>query len=77
MKQEVLLAEVEDLLRTMPNRATLAHNNDENYSWFGRVAEFVDEWDPIKSPVLELRIAGIQSNIGTRHDEGASVVLHS
>jgi hypothetical protein len=42
MKKEIsserLLAEIDDLIRNMPPRATIRHETPENYSWFGRVA---------------------------------------
>ena len=44
-----LLAEVEDLLRTMPPRATIRHDLPENYAWFGRAAALVTEWNSVKS----------------------------
>jgi hypothetical protein len=40
-----LLAELEDLLRTMPPRATLRHDNDENLAWFGRARAIVEAWN--------------------------------
>lgn len=47
MTNEQLLAEVEDLLRTMPPRATLRHDTDENISWLGRAAALVEAWKPL------------------------------
>lgn len=44
-----LLAEVEDLLRTMPPRATIRHETPENYAWLGRAAALVSEWSTIKA----------------------------
>lgn len=46
---EQLLAEVEDLIRTMPERATIRHETLENYAWFGRAAALVTEWNSIKT----------------------------
>lgn len=40
---EQLLAEVDDLLRTMPERATIRHDLDANLAWFGRAAAIVQE----------------------------------
>jgi len=48
MNQEELLGEVEDILRTMPPRATLHHPTDENFAWLGRVCAFIETWDPTK-----------------------------
>jgi hypothetical protein len=75
INERELLAEVEDLLRTMPNGATLASVNEENFSWPGRVAAFVDVWDPMKSPILDLGIGRIHSNFGMGQDEGINSIL--
>jgi len=41
-----LLAEVEDVLRTMPARATIFHDAPENLAWFGRAKAVVIEHGP-------------------------------
>ena len=46
MTKEELLAELEDLLRTMPPRETLRHETPDNLSWLGRAAAILKEWDP-------------------------------
>ncbi len=43
-----LLGEVEDILRSMPDRATLRHPKDENFSWLGRVSAVIEAWDSPK-----------------------------
>ncbi len=47
--QEQLLIEVEDLLRTRPDKNQLRHDTDENHSWFGRCAAIINEWDSSKT----------------------------
>jgi hypothetical protein len=49
MTKEQLLAEVEDLLRTMPPRPTIRHETDENLSWLGRVSAVIEQWTPTKA----------------------------
>ena len=44
LTDEQLLAEVEDILRTMPPRGTLRHPTDENFAWLGRVGALVEAW---------------------------------
>jgi hypothetical protein len=44
-----LLAEIEDLLRTMPPRETIRHETSENLSWLGRIAAAIELWNPIKN----------------------------
>lgn len=48
MTDEELLGEVEDLLRNMPERSTIRHELDENFSWLGRVSAVIEEWDKAK-----------------------------
>jgi hypothetical protein len=45
MTPEQMLAEVEDILRTMPPRPTIRHELDENFAWLGRAGAFVASWD--------------------------------
>lgn len=54
MKNEDLLGEVEDLLRTMPPRETLRHPEVENFSWLGRVSAVIESWDGLKGVQLNL-----------------------
>jgi hypothetical protein len=48
MTKEQLFAEVEDVLRTMPSMATILDRNQDNFSWFGRAAAVIDQWDFMK-----------------------------
>ena len=43
MKREVLLAELEDLLRTMPPKVTLGNDTEENLSWLGLAAAVISQ----------------------------------
>jgi hypothetical protein len=54
VEKEQLLAEVEDLLRTTPQRSTIRHESPENSAWFGRAAALMELWDPSKSAVFSL-----------------------
>jgi len=49
VKLQQLLAEVEDVLRTMPRRAALRHETDENFGWLGRAAAVIEQWSLPKS----------------------------
>lgn len=44
MTKQQLLAEVEDVLRTVPPRPTIRHATDENLAWFGRASAVVEQW---------------------------------
>lgn len=47
-----ILAELEDLLRMMPPRATLRHTTEENFASFGRAGPMVAAWNGISSPLF-------------------------
>ena len=66
---ESLLAEIEDLLRTAPPRATIRHETDENFSWLGRVSAVIENWNQMKSPALNLALTNM-NNINARHASG-------
>ena len=70
MKDEELLAEVEDLLRTMPATATFGHNLDENYSWFGRLAAVITAWDFTRGIMLKRSIQNVHEGNASRFDRG-------
>ena len=46
MNKEQLLAEVEDVLRSMPSRETARHRTEENRAWVGRVIAVIERWKP-------------------------------
>jgi len=54
LTKEQLLAEVEDLLRTMPSMAKIRESLPENYAWMGRAAAVIEKWQPTKTFGLRL-----------------------
>jgi hypothetical protein len=48
MEAEGLLAEIEDILRSAPPRATIRHGTPENLGWLGRAVATITRWDSIK-----------------------------
>lgn len=52
LTDEQLLAEVEDILRSMPPRETLRHGTDENFGWLGRVSALIEAWSTPKTIFL-------------------------
>lgn len=70
MSREQLLAEIDDLIRNMPPRATIRHETPENHSWFGRVAAVLSKWDSVRA--IELR-----SNLAQIHGIGAREAHHA
>ncbi len=75
MNQEELLAEVEDLLRNMPDRSKISHDTDENFSWLGNVAAVIEAWDPPRSITLSICLDKIRSGLGKNVDEGLGKIL--
>lgn len=58
---EQLLAEIEDLLRTMPPRPTIRHETSENCAWFGRAAALVYEWSSARAIAFDGYLRTIHS----------------
>jgi hypothetical protein len=46
---EQLLAEIEDVIRTMPPRATIRHDVPENAAWLGRASAAMHLWDGVRA----------------------------
>lgn len=75
MNQEELLGEVEDILRTMPDRATLRHPTDENFAWLGRVSAFVEAWDVPKQIPLNIAMNQFHGQMARDAQEGLRKIL--
>jgi hypothetical protein len=73
--QEQLLAEVEDLLRTMPAKATLRHATDENLAWFGRAAAIVEHWSLPRTLHFSLAMEKLNDEMAIRSDKGFREVM--
>lgn len=79
MTNEQLLVEVEDLLRTMPPRARIRHQNEENLSWFGRAFAVVGQWKSELSSLMlayEARIHGTAASDAEVALSGMLTLLH-
>lgn len=61
MTKEQLLAEVEDLLKTMPPRPTIRHETEENLSWMGRLSAVIEAWNPAKGTILHQNLDEFRS----------------
>ena len=59
---EQLLAEVEDLLRTMPPFATIRHDNPETLAWFGRASAVLTRWNLARSIPAASFISALQAS---------------
>ena len=70
LTDEQLLAEVEDILRTMPPRETLRHSTAENFGWLGRVGALVEAWKLPKSLYLRPAIDQFHGQSARDAEEG-------
>ena len=79
MTKEDLLAELEDLLRTMPDRQQLRSNSSETLSWLGRATAVINTWNPAQTISARLHISSISGFMAretSRGIHGLLVLLH-
>jgi len=62
VSSQQLLAEVEDVLRTMPPREALSPDVPEISSWLGRASAVMAMWDPIRAVSFTAYVALINTN---------------
>lgn len=60
--KEQLLVEIEDIIKTMPPRATIRHETQENLAWFGRVSAAIEKWNSSRSVLVEKYLDQFFSN---------------
>jgi hypothetical protein len=53
LSKEQLFVEIEDIIRTMPPRAMIRHETEENVAWFGRASNAIEKWNPLKAPLVK------------------------
>lgn len=75
MTDEELLAEIEDILRNTPSRETIFNESVENYSWLGRVAAALEEWNIVKGTMAKIHIDNIQNTNADISDDGLRKTL--
>lgn len=79
LKKEQLLAEVEDLLRTMPSQSVVHHGDPENLAWLGRASALLEEWNSSKSALALAYLLDIRSRDPVRAVGGVRsliILLH-
>jgi hypothetical protein len=79
MQDSDILAEIEDVLRTMPARAQLRHDTPENFSWLGRAVAAIARWksdggERARGCVKEMQ--GLMAAEAQRGYLGLMVLLH-
>lgn len=65
-----LLAEIEDILRLMPPKATLRHKTEENFSWLGRVVAAISFWDRIQGVAARTAVSQFHDVMAIPSEKG-------
>jgi hypothetical protein len=72
---EQLLAEIEDVIRTMPPRQEIHNLNPEVFSWWGRASAVINLWDPYKAITFNGYVKKAQSSMALDAEKGLGGVL--
>ena len=75
MTPEELLAQLDDLLRTTPDRAGIHSATEENLSWLGRAVAVLGRWDSTTGILAGGHTSSIQSASAARVESGYSGLL--
>lgn len=73
------LAEIEDVIRTMPPRDHLHHHSDEVLIWLGRATAAVANWDELKGASFSSSVSNLhtsQAQVSYRSSISIVVLLH-
>ena len=72
---EQLLAEIEDVIRTMPSRATIRHETPENLSWLGRASAVMHLWDRVRAVTFDRHVTNLHALLAREADQGLRGLL--
>jgi hypothetical protein len=61
--KEQLLAEVEDILRTVPSREQFEQRTEDSISWVGRAAAVIIRWDNVRSITVDAAVNDINRGL--------------
>lgn len=64
IKSEQLMAEIEDIIRTMPSRSNIRMQMPENIAWLGRASAAMHLWDSVRSVIFDANADKLQSGLG-------------
>ncbi len=75
-----LLAEIEDILRTMPEAQSLGNDTNDVFAWLGRSSAAIHAWDPLKAAIqFDRRVDKLSSSLVADFNpalRGVHVMLH-
>jgi hypothetical protein len=69
------LAEIEDVIRTMPPRDNLHHHNDEILIWLGRATAAVSNWDGLKGVSFSGLVSNLHSATQNTYHTSISIII--
>lgn len=72
---EQLLTELEDVIRTMPPRATIRHETEENLSWLGRASAVIAMWNPMKAVTFDAYVTKVHAVMALDAEQGLRGVV--
>lgn len=70
-----LLAELEDVIRTMPPRATIRHETEENLSWLGRASAVIAMWNSMKGVTFDAYVTKVHAPMALDAEQGLRGVI--
>ncbi len=76
---EQLLAEIDDVIKDMPPRATIGNETPENLSWLGRASAVIRLWNQVKAITFDDHVRNIHATMSRSVDQGflgALTMLH-
>ena len=75
MTKGQLLAEVEDLLRTMPPKSAIRHDTQENFAGLGRLSAAIKAWSFAESLPLGLAVKQLHGKMASDVSQGFSQIM--
>ena len=72
---EQLLAEVEDVIRTMPPRETIRHETADNLAWLGRASAVVGMWSSTKAIFFDGFVSKVHAVMANEASQGLRAVV--
>jgi hypothetical protein len=75
LPNEQMLAEVEDVIRSMPDRGTLHHDSDDVLTWLGRALAAINNWSLAHGAAASTAVESIRSPSALDSWPGSSKLL--
>jgi hypothetical protein len=71
-----LLAEVEDLIRTMPSRERLGNDDADTLAWVGRASALAHAWDPVRATLaFDMHARNLGATASATYSQAARGVI--